>query len=63
MSKTHTLIDDDGKEYVLSDLPRFKQHLIDFHSRNGKGDFSLHEENGYWFTVTPDFFDRIMNLS
>jgi hypothetical protein len=56
------LIDDHGKPYVVKDLDRFKQHLIDFHSRNGIGDDSLHEENGYWFTVTPEFYELVMNF-
>lgn len=54
------IIDDYGKTYVVHDLERFKQHLVDFHSKNGKGDYSLHEENGYWFTVTPEFYDQVM---
>lgn len=56
------LKDDYGKLYKVYDLDRFKQHIIDFHSRNGKGDYSLHEENGYWFTVTPEFYDKVMCL-
>jgi hypothetical protein len=56
------LKDDLGKSYVVKDLDRFKQHLIDFHSRNGKGDNSLHEENGYWFTVTPEFYELVMRF-
>jgi len=56
------LIDDHGKPYVVKDLDRFKQHLIDFHSRNGIGDNSLHEENGYWFTVTPEFYELVMRF-
>lgn len=54
------LIDDYGKTYTVKDVQRFKQHLIEFHSKNGKGDNSLHEENGYWFTVTPEFFQKVM---
>lgn len=54
------LKDDLGKSYVVKDLDRFKQHLIDFHSINGKGDNSLHEENGYWFTVTPEFYELVV---
>ncbi len=56
------LKDDLGKPYVVKDLDRFKQHLIDFHSINGKGDNSLHEEHGYWFTVTPEFYELVMRF-
>ena len=52
------LIDDFGKVYTVKDLNAFKQHLVKYHSKNGKGDGSLHEENGYWFTVSVAFFDR-----
>ena len=29
---------------------------------DGKGDGSLHEENGYWFRVTEEFYDYVMEL-
>jgi hypothetical protein len=54
------LIDDYGKSYDVIDVDRLQQHLIDFHSINGKGDNSLHEENGYWFTVTPEFYEFVV---
>ncbi len=56
------LIDDYGKPYEVIDVDRLQQHLIDFHSRNGIGDDSLHEENGYWFTVTPEFYELVMGF-
>ena len=47
------LIEDDyGKGFEIKDLDLFKKHLINFHSYNGKGNNSLHEEEGYYFTVT-----------
>ena len=33
-----TIKDDYGKEYNVLDLKRFKKHLLDYHSKNGKGD-------------------------
>ena len=54
--------DDFGKPYEVNDLVRFKKHLEEYHSVKGKGDNSVHEENGYWFTVTATFYDRIMAL-
>ena len=53
-----TIKDDFGKNYVIKDLKKFKKHLLDFHSKNGKGDNSIHEENGYWFKVTDRFYKR-----
>ena len=57
-----TIKDDYGKEYNIRDLKKFKKHLLDYHSRNGKGDNSLHEENGYWFRVTKQFYKQIMSI-
>lgn len=44
--------DDYGKMYTIPDVQAFKNHIEKYHSYNGKGDGSLHEENGYWFRVT-----------
>ena len=46
------LIDNNGKEYFVKDPQRFFDHLINFHSRNNTGNCSVHEENGFYFTVT-----------
>ena len=55
-----TIIKDDyGKDYKVSDLKAFKNHIEKYHSYNGKGDGSLHEENGYWFRVTEGFYNYI----
>ncbi len=54
--------DDYGKKYKVLDLEAFKRHLRLYHSENGKGDGSIHEENGYWFKVTKEFYDYVMNL-
>lgn len=58
-----TIKDDFGKNYVIKDLKKFKKHLLDFHSKNGKGDNSIHEENGYWFKVTDRFYKKVMSIS
>lgn len=57
-----TIKDDYGKSYQVPDLDDFKKHLVNYHSINGKGDDSIHEENGYWFRVTESFFEHIMSL-
>ena len=54
--------DIDGRDYVVRDLDRFIDHLNDFHTVNGKADGSLHEENGYYFKVTQDFLDNIIEM-
>ena len=54
--------DIDGRDYIVKDLNRFIDHLNDFHTVNGKADGSLHEENGYYFKVTQDFLDNIIDI-
>ncbi len=54
--------DNYGKDYEIKDIEKFKNHLTEFHSENGEGDNSLHEENGRYFTITKDFFNKINNL-
>ena len=60
--KMTVIKDDYGKDYKVSDLQAFKNHIEKYHSYNGKGDGSLHEENGYWFRVSEDFYNYIMSL-
>ena len=58
-----TVIKDDyGKDYEVKDLNAFKDHIQKYHSVNGRGDGSLHEENGYWFKVTDKFYKYVMSL-
>ncbi len=54
--------DIDGRDYIVEDLDRFIAHLKDFHTFNGKADGSLHEENGYYFKVTQEFLDSIIDM-
>ena len=56
------LKDDYGNDYEVSDLKAFKEHIKLSHSSNGKGDGSIHEENCFWFKVTEEFYDSVMNL-
>ena len=48
--------------YTIPDVQAFKNHIEKYHSYNGKGDESLHEENGYWFRVTDAFYKYVMSL-
>jgi hypothetical protein len=54
--------DDYGKMYTILNVQAFKNHIEKYHSYNGKGDGSLHEENGYWFRVTEVFYRYVMSL-
>ena len=54
--------DDYGRDYKVLDIEAFKDHLEKYHSNNGKGDGSLHEENGHWFRVTEEFYSYVMSL-
>ena len=54
--------DDYGRDYKVLDIEAFKDHIEKYHSNNGKGDGSLHEENGYWFKVTEVFYSYVMSL-
>tara|TARA_B100000575_G_C23046814_1_gene602548 strand:+ start:451 stop:630 length:180 start_codon:yes stop_codon:yes gene_type:complete len=54
--------DDYGKDYEILDVQAFKNHIEKYHSYNGKGDGSLHEENGYWFKISDEFYKKIMSL-
>jgi len=51
-----------GENYQIDDLERFKNHIIDYHSINGKGDNSLHEENGRYFKITDEFIKIILSI-
>ena len=50
------------KDYEVLDIEAFKNHIEKYHSCNGKGDGSLHEENGYWFKISEEFYKKIMSL-
>ena len=54
-SKNYFVTSDDGRKYKIPDINNFFKHLTDFHTENGHGNNSLHEENGFYFTVTEDF--------
>ncbi len=57
-----TIKDYYGKDYQVTNLEKFKKHIIDYHSIDGKGDNSLHEENGRYFRITNEFIKKILSL-
>ena len=56
------LIDNSGKKYFVEEPQSFYQHLVKYHSFDNKGDYSIHEENGFYFTVTKDLFKKVENF-
>ena len=59
---TLKIIDNSGREYVVKDPQRFFDHLIDYHSNNNEGNYSTHEENGYYFTITVELYTKVENF-
>ena len=51
--------DNNGDNYLIEDIKKFKNHIFKYHSIDGKGDYSLHEENGRYFTVSREFYKMI----
>ena len=41
---------------------RFKDHILKYHTVNGKPDNSLHIENGMSFTITEKFINNLMKI-
>ena len=63
MSKEGFIVkSDDGREYNIPDINHFFKHLTDFHTVNGNGNNSLHEENGFYFTVTDEFYLSVKKM-
>ena len=56
------LIDNSGKEYFVKDPKLFYDHLVIYHNINKTGEQSIHEENGFYFTVTNDLFKKVENF-
>ena len=56
------LTDDSSREYIVKDPKRLYDHLIEYHATNEKADHSVHEENGFYFTVTEDLFKKVENF-
>ena len=56
--KSCLIKDDSGNDYVVKDIKLFQKNLFEFHESGT----SLHEENGYYFTVNDEFRRMISNL-
>ena len=53
------LTDNSSREYIVKDPQRFSDHLVEYHTKNKIADHSVHEENGFYFTVTEDLFKKV----
>ena len=56
------LSDNNSRKYIVKDPQRFYNHLTKFHCSDKKGDNSIHEENGSYFTVTENLFQKVENF-
>ena len=56
------LKDNNSREYIIKDPQRFYDHLIEYHITNKTADHSVHEENGFYFTITKDLFKKVENF-
>jgi hypothetical protein len=56
------LIDNRFREYIVKDPERLYNHLIEYHSSDKIPDHSVHEESGFYFTVTGELFDKVENF-
>ena len=56
------LTDNSSREYIVKDPQRFYNHLVEYHTKNKIADHSVHEENGFYFTVTEDLFNKVENF-
>ena len=58
----HYVLDNSGKKYLIKQINKLYKHLIEIHTHDGRANNSVHEENGYYFTVTEDFFKKIKKM-
>ena len=50
--------DNIGRNYEIKDIDRFIEHIFKFHAIGS----SLHEENGYYFTINDKFRKKMNDL-
>ena len=55
---TYTIKDRNGQDYKIQDIERFAKHISENHSSGN----SIHEENGYYFTVDNAFRKKILEF-
>ena len=55
---TYTIKDRNGQDYEIQDIESFANHI----SKNHSSGVSIHEENGYYFTVDDTFRKKILEF-
>ena len=50
--------DKNGSDYEIKDIKKFKNHIFTHHATGT----SLHEENGFYFTVDDDLRKKILDF-
>jgi len=48
-----------GRDYKIPNLIDFKNHIMKYHT--SKPDGSIHEENGYYFRVDKNLFNKLFD--
>ena len=56
------LKDNSSRNFVVDDPKRFQKHLLEFHVYNGEADNSIHEEKGFYFTVTSEILEKVTSF-
>ena len=56
---TYSIKDRNGQDYEIKDIERFAKHI----SKNHSSGISIHEENGYYFTVDDAFREKILKFA
>ncbi len=50
-----------GRDYKIPNLIEFKNHILKYHTSKSKPDGSIHEENGYYFRVDKNLFNKLFD--
>jgi hypothetical protein len=50
-----------GRDYKIPNLIEFKNHIMKYHTSKSKPDGSIHEENGYYFRVDINLFNKLFD--
>ena len=56
------LKDNSSRNFVVDDPKCFQKHLLEFHGYNGEADNSIHEEKGFYFTVTSEMLEKVTSF-
>ncbi len=57
-----TIKDDFGKDFEIRNLTRFIDHIEKHHTTDGEGNGSIHTEDEFIFTITKEFYLKVLNL-